>query len=252
MKSLLIDYFKDKDSFIDLQLDFLRKDCHDAYKVTGQLTRVLSKEDFFRHEHSFVPSKTFKEGDYADDYVSIIKVYFYRDYLPQLIKDISSNYLEDFYLYIRDYLIDDAKARRKFLYEQKKFLSNIYDDIEQFNFIEPSVFNELKAQIIEIEKAVNLPTLNNDKYLKSERLALIGWKEQDLLVFFNFLREQNVISPKVTDMDLGIFLERCFCVEKDDEVSSLDSLNKKLNYIKSGKKDIHKSEVRLKRLFDKL
>ena len=70
-------------------------------------------------------------------------------------------------------------------------------------------------------------------------------------MFFTFLKEQKVISPSVTDGDLGLFLERNFCVEKNDEVTELDNLNKSLSYFASGKKDTYKAQVRLKRLFDK-
>src|SRR5690606_2798813 len=112
--------------------------------------------------------------------------------------------------------LEDQKKRRKFLNDEKKRISLIYDNIEQFNFINIRLFTEIKAQLIEIEKALHSPTLYNDKYLKFEKLALIGWKEQDLLMFFNFLRTEKVIDKNVTDADLGLFLERNFCVEKDD------------------------------------
>ena len=67
---------------------------------------------------------------------------------------------------------------------------------------------------------------------------------------FNKIKE-NVISPSVTDVDLGLFLERNFCVEKDDVVTTLDDLNRSLHDFKSGIKKTHKTEVRLKRLFNK-
>src|SRR5690606_3196752 len=110
---------------------------------------------------------------------------------------------------------------------------------------------ELKGQLLQLEIAVNSPTLYNDKYLKVDKLTFKGWKEQDLLLFFTFLKEQKVISPSVTNGDLGWFLDSNFCIEKNDEVTELDKMNKSLSYFASGKKDTYKGQVRLKRLFDK-
>lgn len=250
MKDFLLDYFKDIDSFIDLQHDFQKQDYH--YDMNPEFNpgfeKGLIKEEFSINNRVYAP---YEEDPYNTSF-TIEKFYFYKDFLPRTISQISSNFLQDFYSYIREDLLEDQKERRKFLNEQKKSVSKIFENINQFDFIGFSLFNELQAQIIEIEKAVHSPTLYNDKYLKADKLSLIGWKEQDLLMFFNFLRKEKVISPSVTDVDLGLFLERNFCVEKDDEVTSLENLNKKLHDFTSGIKKTYKTEVRLKRLFNKL
>jgi len=249
MKNFLIDYFVDKESFIDLQIDFLKQDF--VYNMNSELftgfERVLRKEDFYIEEQIPLPQSEDPNG------ISFLmqKLYFYETYLTTVISKLSSNYLNDFYNYIREDLLEDQRKRRKFLNDEKKRISLIYDNIEQFNFINIRLFTEIKAQLIEIEKALHSPTLYNDKYLKFEKLALTGWKEQDLLMFFNFLRTEKVIDKNVTDADLGLFLERNFCVEKDDVATSLDNINKKLHDFNTGIKKTHKTEVRLKRLFDK-
>lgn len=250
MKDFLIDYFKDTDSFITLQRDFQKQDYHydmDSGFDPG-FDKNLIKEEFSISKRIYT---AYEEDPYNTSF-KIEKYFFYKDFLPTTINKISSNYLEDFYNYIREDLLEDQKKRRKFLNEQKKSITNTYDKLSQFDFIGSANFNELKAQIIEIEKAVYSPTLHNDKYLKVDKLSLIGWKEQDLLMFFNFLRKEKIISSSVTDADLGLFLERNFCVEKDDEVTSLENLNKKLHDFTSGIKKTYKTEVRLKRLFNKL
>lgn len=249
MKSLYIDYFINEQSFIDLQIDFLKKDHY--YKmdpeVLGNFQREFRKEDFYIQEQ--VPSSNGKEPHgYSYEFN---KVYFYKNYLGYIINQLTQNYLNYFYDYIREDLLENQKDRRKFLNEEKKRIASILDNINQFDFIDFRLFTELKGQLLQIEIAVNSPTLYNDKYLKETKLELVGWKEQDLLLFFTFLKEQNIIKPKITDADLGLFLERNFCVEKDDVVTELDNLNKNLSYFASGKKDTYKAQVRLKRLFDK-
>src|SRR5690606_27612568 len=209
--------------------------------------RSLRKEDFYINEQKPLPHSQDPNGT---SYTTT-KKYFFEEHLIDVISNLSTNYLDDFYHYIREDLLEDQKQRRKFLNDEKKRISLIYDNIEQFNFINIRLFTELKSQLVQIEIAVNSPTLYNDKYLKVDKLSFKGWKEQDLLLFFTFLKEQKIISPSVTDADLGLFLERNFCVEKDDVVSELDGLNKNLSYFASGKKSTHKAQVRLKRLFDK-
>jgi len=249
MQQFFIEYFRDIESFIDLQVEFTKEDFIylNNPEISHLVKREFISEDFYIQDQ--VPL-SHKEDPTGLSY-GFEKRYFYKNHLPYVIKRISFDYLEGFYDHIREELLEDQKKRRKFLDEEKKHIASIFENINQFNFLESSVFNELKAQIIEIEKAIHSPTLYNDKFLKADKLTLKGWKEQDLLIFFNFLREQKVIDFKVSDVDLGRFLERNFCVEKDEEISILESLNKKLNEIKNGKKFTLKSEIRLQRLFQK-
>lgn len=247
MKNFLIDYFVDKESFIDLQIDFLKQDFLYDEDCFPPFKRILLTEDFCISEQIPLPYSEDPNGISYDTH----NIFFYKTFLPAKIKRISYDFLEYFYDYIREELLESQKDRRKFLNEQKKRVASVIDNIDQFNFIDFRLFTELKSQLCQIEFAVNSPTLYNDKYLKVDKLAFKGWKEQDLLLFFTFLKEQKVISPSVTDADLGLFLERNFCVEKDDEVTELDNLNKSLSYFASGKKDTYKAQVRLKRLFSK-
>lgn len=250
MKNFLIDYFVDKESFIDLQIDFLKQDF--VYSMNSELfpgfERVLRKDDFYIEEQIALPQSEDPNG------ISFImqNVYFYETYLGTLISKLSSNYLNDFYNYIREDLLEDQRKRRKFLNDEKKRISLIYDNIEQFNFINIRLFTEIKAQLIEIEKALHSPTLYNDKYLKADKLTLHNWNETDLVTFFHFLRSQKVIDF-ISDAELGRFLERSFCVENNDgEVSSLDSLNKKLNDLKNVNRLSDKSTKRLRAIFEKI
>lgn len=249
MKNFLIDYFVDKDSFIDLQIDFLKQDF--VYSMNSELftgfERVLRKEDFYIEEQIPLPQSEDPNGISF----SMQKLYFYETYLATVISKLSSNYLNDFYNYIREDLLESQKDRRKFLNEEKKRVASIIDNINQFNFIDFRLFTELKSQLCQIEFAINSPTLYNDKYLKVDKLALHKWNETDLVTFFHFLRTQKVIDF-ISDAELGRFLERSFCVENDEgEVSSLDSLNKRLNDLKNVNKLNDRSEKRLSDLFKK-
>ncbi len=248
MSKFLIDYFISIDTFIDLQINFLKQDY--LYQLTPEsfsIERELLKEDFYIRDEHILPV----DNDPYSCTAEYTKRYFYKNYLPRIISSISADYLDVFYDDIREEFLENQKARRKFIKEKRKYISSIYESINQFSFLDSLLLNSLKSQIIEIEKVVYSPELYSDKYLKAGKLSLIGWKEQDLLLFFTFLREQKVISPSVTDADLGLFLERNFCVEKDDEVFELDNLNKNLSDFASGKKGTYKAQVRLKRLFDK-
>lgn len=250
MKNFLIDYFVDKESFIDLQIDFLKQDF--VYSMNSELfpgfERILRKEDFYIEEQIPLPQSEDPNGISF----SMQKLYFYETYLATVISKLSSNYLNDFYNYIREDLLEDQRKRRKFLNDEKKRISLIYDNIEQFNFINIRLFTEIKAQLIEIEKALHSPTLYNDKYLKADKLTLHNWNETDLVTFFHFLRSQKVIDF-ISDAELGRFLERSFCVENNDgEVSSLDSLNKKLNDLKNVNRLSDKSTKRLRAIFEKI
>lgn len=247
MKNFLIDYFVDKESFIDLQIDFLKQDFLYDEDCFPPFKRILLTEDFCISEQIPLPYSEDPNGISYDTH----NIFFYKTFLPAKIKRISYDFLEHFYDYIREELLESQKDRRKFLNEQKKRIGSVIDNIDQFNFIDFRLFTELKSQLLQIEIAINSPTLYNDKYLKVDKLSFKGWKEQDLLMFFTFLRKENVISPSVTDVDLGLFLERNFCVEKDDVVTTLDDLNRSLHDFKSGIKKTHKTEVRLKRLFNK-
>ena len=248
MKTFYIDHFVNEQSFIDLQINFLKQDFF--YQMDPEpipFERSLRKEDFYINEQKPLPHSQDPNGT---SYTTK-KKYFFEEHLIDVISNLSTNYLEDFYDYIREDLLESQKERRKFLNDEKKRVASIIDNIDQFNFIDFRLFTELKGQLLQLEIAVNSPTLYNDKYLKVDKLTFKGWKEQDLLLFFTFLKEQKVISPSVTDGDLGLFLERNFCVEKNDEVTELDNLNKSLSYFASGKKGTYKAQVRLKRLFDK-
>src|SRR5690606_34477085 len=187
--------------------------------------RILLTEDFSISEQIPLPYSEDPNGISYD----IHNIFFYKTFLPAKIKRLSDDFLYDFYNYIREELLENQKERRKFLNEQKIRVASVIDNIDQFNFIDFRLFTELKSQLCQIEFAVNSPTLFNDKYLKVDKLALHNWNETDLVTFFHFLRTQKVIDF-VSDAELGRFLERNFCVENDDgEVSSLDSLNKRLN-----------------------
>lgn len=249
MKTFYIDYFINQESFIDLQIDFLKQDHY--YKmdseVFGNLQREFRKEDFYIQEQ--VPSSSGKEPHgYSYEFN---KVYFYKNYLGNIINQLTQNYLNDFYDYIREDLLESQRDRRKFLNEEKKRIATIIDNLDQFNFIDFRLFTELKGQLLQIEIAVNSPTLYNDKYIKLEKLALHNWNETDLVTFFNFLRTQKVIDF-ISDAELGRFLERNFSVENDNgEVTSFESLNKRLNDLKNVNKLNDRSEKRLTELFKK-
>ena len=247
MKNFLIDYFVDKESFIDLQIDFLKQDFFYSMNQDDlpPYKRILLTEDFSISEQIPLPYSEDPNGISYDTH----NIFFYKTFLPAKIKRISYNFLEHFYDYIREELLESQKDRRKFLNEQKKRVASVIDNIDQFNFIDFRLFTELKSQLCQIEFAVNSPTLFNDKYLKVDKLALHNWNETDLVTFFHFLRTQKVIDF-VSDAELGRFLERNFCVENDDvEVSSLDSLNKRLNDLKNENKINDRSEKRLSDLF---
>ena len=250
MQQFFIEYFRDIESFIDLQVEFTKEDFIylNNPEISHLVKRKFISEDFYIQDQ--VPL-SHKEDPTGLSY-GFEKRYFYKDHLPYVIKRISFDYLEGFYDHIREELLEDQKKRRKFLDEEKKHIASIFENINQFNFLESSVFNELKAQIIEIEKAIHSPTLYNDKFLKADKLTLKGWNETDLVTFFNFLRNQNVIDF-ISDAELGRFLERNFCVEREDsEISFLDSLNKRLNDIKNTNKLNDRSEKRLYNLFQKI
>lgn len=244
----LLDYFKSTDHFIHLQINFLKQDY--IYQLSPEsysIKNILRKDEFYIEKEFVIPDPN-DQYSYLTEYK---KELFYKDYLPTVISKIAEDYLGDFFNKIREDHIEDQKNRRKYLSEEKNSVNQIFENLDQFNFIGVGLVNELKIQIIEIEKVLKSPVLFNDKYIKIDKLTLTGWKEQDLLLFFTFLKEQKVISPKVTDADLGMFLERNFCVEKDDVVTELDKLNKSLSFFASGNKKTYKAEVRLKRLFDK-
>ncbi|MBA5791533.1 hypothetical protein H1R17_12785 [Flavobacterium sp. xlx-214] len=250
MKPFFIDYFTNEQSFIELQIDFLKEDFR--YQMNPEyfpkFEKILIKEEFSIEDQVPLPHKEDPNGFSYD----LQKRFFYKDFLPSIIKKLSSNFLEDFYNYIREDLLESQKERHKFLNEQKKFIANIFDNINQFDFIEFSLFTELKSQLLQIEIAVSSPTLYNDKYLKNDKLALHSWNETDLVTFFHFLRTHKVIDF-ISDGELGRFLERNFCVENDDgEVLSLDSLNKRLNDLKNTNKLNDRSEKRLSDLFKKI
>lgn len=240
-----INFFKSIDSFVDLQIQFLEQNL--AYDEYNSIKRFLQKEDFYILEEATEPVVNDKFSFNS----TIQPFYFYKDFLPKIISDLSKEFLSDFYKELREDYLESQKDRRKFLNDKKKLVASIIDNLNQFEFMEFSLFTELKSQLCQIEIAVNSPALYNDKPSKMDKLSLIGWKEQDLLMFFNFLRKEKIIDINVTDADLGNFIERNFCVEKDEVVSSLERLNKKLNYLYSGKKDTVKSEIRLRRLFNK-
>lgn len=249
MKTFYIDHFVNEQSFIDLQINFLKQDFF--YQMDPEpipFERSLRKEDFYINEQKPLPHSQDPNGT---SYTTK-KKYFFEEHLIDVISNLSTNYLEDFYDYIREDLLDDQKQRRKFLNDEKKRIDFIFQNINQFEFIGLRKLNELKAQLIEIEKAVHSPTLYNDKHLKLDRLTLNGWNETDLVTFFHFLRKEKVIDF-ISDGELGKFLERNFCVVNDnDEISSLERLNKKLNDFKNVNRMNDKSLKRLRNLFEKI
>lgn len=248
MEKAIIEYFKNHDEFIKLQLHFLKQDyVYQSGPEYFTIEKVLNKEDFFIEKEFIVPDPK-DQYSYLTEY---IKEYFYKDYLPNIISKLSEDYLEGFYDYIREDYIDNQKERRKFLIEQRKYVESYYENLNQFSFLDNNLINALKIQIIEIQKVLNSPVLYNDKLLKGDKLSLIGWNETDLVTFFNFLRAQKVIDF-LSDVELGRFLERNFCVENQDgQVMTLDSLNKRLNDLKNVNKLNDRSEKRLSDLFKK-
>src|SRR5690606_34172597 len=103
--------------------------------------RSLRKEDFYINEQKPLPHSQDPNGT---SYTTT-KKYFFEEHLIDVISNLSTNYLDDFYHYIREDLLEDQKQRRKFLNDEKKRISLIYDNIEQFNFINIRLFTELKS-----------------------------------------------------------------------------------------------------------
>ena len=246
MKDFLLDYFKDIDSFIELQHDFQKQDYHHDLdpKFDPGFVNVVIKEEFSINSKVY----TRYEEDPHNTSFTIEKYYFYKDFLPRTISKISSNFLKDFYNYIREELLESQKERRKFLNEQKKRVASIIDNIEQFNFIDFRLFTELKSQLCQIEIAINSPTLYNDKYIGADRIKLEGWNKIDMIALFYFLRQEGAIE-NVSDIKLGHFIERFFCVEQNDKFEELAEINKKISGIKKQDVTISKSTERIREFF---
>jgi len=210
----------------------------------GGFKMILRKQDFYITQQVPLPH----DQDPGGHFFGTEKHYFYQSYLIYIIKQISANYLQDFYDCIREDLLDSQKERRKFLNDEKKRIASIIDNIDQFNFIDFRLFTELKSQLLQIEIAVNSPTLYNDKYIGADRIKLEGWNKIDMIALFYFLRQEGVIE-NVSDIKLGHFIERFFCIENNNEFEELNEINKKISGIKKQDVTISKSTERIRKFF---
>src|SRR5690606_28254059 len=125
MKNFLIDYFVDKESFIDLQIDFLKQDFFYSMNQDDlpPYKRILLTEDFSISEQIPLPYSEDPNGISYD----IHNIFFYKTFLPAKIKRLSDDFLYDFYNYIREELLENQKERRKFLNEQKIRVASVID-----------------------------------------------------------------------------------------------------------------------------
>ncbi|MEG0984219.1 hypothetical protein [Algoriella sp.] len=246
MKPFLIDYFIDRESFIDLQIDFLKQDFFYSMNQDDlpPFKRILLTDDFSISEQIPLPYSEDPNGISYDTH----NIFFYKTFLPAKIERISHNFLEDFYNYIREELLEDQKERRKFLDKQKKRVASVIDNIDEFNFIDFRLFTELKSQLCQIEIAINSPTLYNDKYIGADRIKLEGWNKIDMIALFYFLRQERAIE-NVSDIKLGHFIERFFCIEENDKFQELAEINKKISGIKKQDVTISKSTERIRKFF---
>jgi len=246
LPELTIYDFENIDTFKQLQRKFLSEDFHQQQDIP--YPQINYKEDFYIGVAEPYEVKAGK--GYIDNY-TIEKYYFQKDYLKSAIKSLATEYVSDFYYELRENYLDNTKERKKYILLERKNVASISDNLNQFDFLDKEIYYELLAQFLDIEKAIHNPTLTNDKVFKADRLTLKGWNETDLVTFFSFLRSQKVIDF-ISDAELGRFLERNFCVERENgEVSFLDNLNKRLNDIKNTNKLNDRSEKRLYNLFQK-
>ena len=166
--------FRDIESFQKLQRDFLEQDYN--YLQDFPYPKINYKEDFYIE---YPEPYTIQSGrNYIDSYTTE-RYYFYKNYLKPALKSLSSDYIVEFYSELREDYIDDAKQRKNHILKQRTEVRNIFDNLNQFDFLEKEIYNELYAQLFEIERVVSNDALTNEKEYKIDKIALKNWNRTD-------------------------------------------------------------------------
>jgi len=246
LPKLTIYDFRNIESFQKLQRNFLEQDFH--YQQDVPYPKINYKEDFYivYPEYYCVQSGR----DYIDEYTTE-KYYFYKNYLKQALKSLSSDYIVEFYSELREDYMDNVKQRKNHILKKRTEVRNIFDNLNQFDFLEKEIYNELHAQLFEIERVVSNDALTNEKEYKIDKIALKNWNRTDLITLFYYLRQEGAIED-VSDIKLGNFIEKNFCVEEEGEVETLLRINKKLSGVKTGVNPVKKAIKRLQDFFSKI
>jgi|SRR5690606_2517002 len=247
LPQLTIYDFENIDTFKQLQRKFLLEDFH-YDPQEPYLKEIDYKGDFYI---GIAEPYSVKVGkNYVDNY-TIEKYYFQKDYLKSAIKSLATEYVSDFYYELRENYMDDVKQRKNHILKKHTEVRNISDNLKQFNFLDNEICNELHVQLFEIERIVSNDALTNVKEYKIDKIALKNWNRTDLITLFYYLRQEGAIED-MSDIKLGNFIEKNFCVEEAGEVENLLRINKKLSGVKTGVFPVKKAIKRLQNFFSKI
>src|SRR5690606_19239887 len=202
-----IDYFIDIESFIDLQIDFLKEDFFYSMNQDDlpPFKRFLLTEDFSISEQIPLPYLEDPNGISYD----FEKVFFYKDYLPKRLKYLAQDYIHDFHNYIRRELEDiefavlgvkseSKEEKRKLTLLQQRLnktidakileVKRVINTVEKFKFLPADIYNYLNIQLNDILKAVSDPSLKSEKSFHIGKLSFNDFTSFEVAVFFYHLR----------------------------------------------------------------
>lgn len=242
MKPFLIDYFIDRESFIDLQIDFLKQDFFYSMNQDDlpPFKRILLTEDFSISEQIPLPYSEDPNGISYD----FEKVFFYRDYLSKRLKYLAQDYIHTFHNYIRreleeiEFAVLGVKSESK---EEKRNLTllqqrlnktidskiieikSIINTIENFKFLPADMYNCLNIQLNDILKALTDPSLKSEKYFHIGKLCFNDFTSFEVAVFFYHLRDVGLFKY-VSHAEFARFVESNFCTRNGDEFKSLTKI----------------------------
>lgn len=269
MKHFLIDHFVDTESFIDLQIDFLKQDF--LYVMNQDdfppFKRILLTEDFSILEQMPL--------SYSDDPNGISyeleKVFFYRDYLSKRLKYLAQDYIHDFHKYIRRELeeiefavlgkrSESKEEKRKIILIQQRInktidakiseVKNIVNSVGNFKFLPADIYNCLNIQLNDILKAVSDPSLKSEKSFHIGKLCFNDFTSFDVAVFFYHLRDVGLFKY-VGHAEYSRFIESNFCTRQNDafiELVKIEEYLSELSKLRTDKNALKK----IKKYFDEI
>jgi len=184
----LIDYFKNKQTYLKLQNYFSSKDFYNGMTNTVVNDTEIIKEDFSISE---------QRGIYNEDSILVdtemIPRYFQKDYLSLKVKEIYQDFSSQVEYSIRRNYLGEIKERKNYILFLRSEINEILENIEQFNFLIPEVYESLFDQISKCSTLIN-----DNKFLEANIFDIgkikVKMNKYDFITLMMALRKNDLIE----------------------------------------------------------
>src|SRR5690606_25098715 len=241
--------FNNYESFRKLQTRFIDKCYSRSYGDTPTLP-----EDY-RNDFRIILQTVRDDFDGNWEEVGLQMVqkdfYFIADYLNAEIPKLSERYINQVKDNISKYYLADEKERKNYILLQRHQINNLYENIEDYNFIGEELLQKLKSEIIKALEFIYDDSLVEEELTNLGKIP-INMPEIDFINVMMQLADNSFIKV-YNDVELANIIQNKFTIYKgkDQENKPIKNCYKKINGYRNGSKPNYKSLERIRELFKK-